>query len=328
MSDNATRNSASEELIDVVLPCYNAAEWIDEFVQGLLTHDNVNWRLIARDDGSKDGTLALLKGWQEKLGARMLLLDPDAPKNLGLIGNYDAVLAATTADWVLTADPDDVWLPARLPLTVAALKRVEAECGVNVPVAVCTDAMVVDGQLNPVAPSFWRWSKARPLATPSLPRMAMDSVALGSTMAVNRALLEKALPLPTGAAYQDWWMALVAVAFGRFVALPEVTIKYRRHGENATKDPLSVTLGKRLSRLSNAPAAVRARLDYLLRQAGRQAGTFATRYEATLDEANLAALKRLSALPDAPVLAKRLWILRHGLWFSSYTKNIGLLMFI
>ena len=213
----------------------------------------------------------------------MRLLDPDAPQNLGLIGNYDAVLSAATADWVLTADPDDVWLPARLPLTLAALKRTEAECGAGVPVAVCTDAMVVDGELNPVAGSFWRWSKAKPLTVPSLPRMAMDSIALGSTMAVNRALLEKALPLPDGAAYQDWWMALVAVAFGRFVALPEVTIKYRRHGENATKDPLSVTLGRRLAQVSGAVAAVRARLDYLLRQAGKQAGVFASRYEDTLD---------------------------------------------
>jgi glycosyltransferase involved in cell wall biosynthesis len=328
MFDKTIGKSTSEELIDVVLPCYNAAEWIDEFVEGLLPHDNVNWRLIARDDGSKDGTLALLRGWQERLGTRMLLLDPDAPKNLGLIGNYDAVLAAATAHWVMTADPDDVWLPTRLPLTLAALEKAEAECGADTPIAVCTDAMVVDSQLNPVAPSFWRWSKARPLATPRLPRMAMDSVALGSTMAVNRALLEKALPLPAGAAYQDWWMALVAVAFGRFIALPEVTIKYRRHGDNATKDPLSVTLGKRLARLSGAPAAVRARLDYLLRQAGKQAGTFAARYEDTLDEASLDALRRLSAIPDAPPLIKRLWILRHGLWFSSNTKNIGLLMFV
>ena len=49
----------------MVLPCYNAAEWIDEFIGGLLAHDKVNWRLITRDDGSEDGTLALLKGWQE-----------------------------------------------------------------------------------------------------------------------------------------------------------------------------------------------------------------------------------------------------------------------
>ena len=100
------------------------------------SHDNVNWRLIARDDGSPDGTLALLNDWQERLGARMILLDPDAPKNLGLIGNYDAVLAATTARWVLTADPDG-YMAARAPAANAGdteangggIRRARSGCG-------------------------------------------------------------------------------------------------------------------------------------------------------------------------------------------------------
>jgi glycosyltransferase involved in cell wall biosynthesis len=326
-SDQPDAFTDADEWVDVVLPCYNAAEWVDEFIGGLLPHDDVRWRLFARDDGSKDGTRALLKGWQERLGERMIVLDADGSENLGLVGNYNAVLAATSARWVLTADPDDVWLPTRLPLTLKTLRQAEAAFGIDVPIAVCTDAVVVDGQLAPVADSYWRWSKARPLTRPKLARMAMDSVALGSTMAVNRALLQRALPLPAGAAYQDWWLALVAVAFGRFVALPERTIKYRRHGANATKDPLSLSLLKDLSRFAGAPVAIRARLDYLLRQAARQARIFASRYEKSLPASDFAAMRDLGLLPDASVLAKRIWIVRHGLWFSSWFKNIGLFVF-
>ena len=43
----------------------------------------------------------------------------------------------------------------------------------------------------------------------------MDCAVLGSTMAMNRAVLRAALPMPVGAAYQDWYMALVTIAFGR-----------------------------------------------------------------------------------------------------------------
>jgi glycosyltransferase involved in cell wall biosynthesis len=326
MTQQATRSQIPQDPVDIVLGCYNSARWIDQFIESLQGQGAANWRLITRDDGSKDETQTVLKGWQERLGSRMLLLDPDSSQNLGMSRNYDALLSATTADWVMMADPDDVWLPHHLSLTLMALKQAEAKFGADVPICVCTDAIVVDGQLNSVADSFWRWSKVRPLAVPSLTRMSIESVALGTTMIINRALLNKALPLPD-ATNPDWWLALVGVAFGRFIALPEPSVKYRRHGENATNDPLSVALGKRLIGLSKTPAAVRGRLDFLLHQAGRLAAIFVRRYEDTLDAANVTALRRLSVLADAHPITKRLWIVQHGFWFSSIEKNIGLLMF-
>lgn len=319
-------SASPRDLVDVTVACYNSAQWIDGFIESLLAQSATNWRLIARDDGSEDGTLALLKGWQEKLGQRMLLLDPDSKKNLGMSGNGNALAFASTADWVLFGDPDDIWLSEHISLTVTALKNAEQEYGADVPICVCTDALVVDGQLNLVAESFWHWSKVKPLTTPSLNRMAIESVALGTTMIVNRALLRKALPFPLEA-NGDWWIALVAVVFGQFIALPERTIKYRRHGANATKDPLSIALGQRLLKLSEVPTSVKARLDYLLHQASRLAETFLKRYGDTLEETNITALRRLSALPNANPITKRLWIVRYGFWFSSLKKNIGLLMF-
>ena len=242
--------------------------------------DEVPWRLIVRDDGSTDNTLILLRKWKRELGDRMVLIDAEIPQKLGLMRNYDTVLAMSTAPWALTADPDDVWLSLRLPLRlVKTPKEAESEYGQDTPIAVCTDAMVVDNQLNIIAPSFWRWSMHKPQGKHTVSRTAMDSVALGSTMAFNRSLLRMALPLPKDAAYQDWWMTLVAVAFGRFIALPNITIKYRRHGENATTDPLSRSLARDISRMVHAPRAVRARVHYLINQAAKQAKAFLCRYE-------------------------------------------------
>ena len=92
--------------------------------------------------------------------------------------------------------------------------------------------------------------------------------------------------------YQDWWLALVAVAFGRFVALPEVTIKLsssrRKCYERPALGDARQTIG---AACRAAPAAMRARLDGVLsRQAGRQADAFVQRYEGVMEEADLAAL--------------------------------------
>lgn len=303
--------------VDIVLPCYNAGVWIDGFVNGLLRLDMPSWRLIARDDGSSDDTLSVLQRWRTELGDRMLLVDSSAG-NLGVIGNYNAVLASTSADWVLSADPDDVWLPNHVALVLEALRHE------HTPVAVATDAVVVNEDLSFVAPSFWRWSHNVPHARARLPRMSMESPALGSTMAVNRALLDMALPIAPDAAYQDWWLVLVATAFGKLITLSDATILYRRHEQSITRNPFAFSLTRALGRVSHA----RKRVDFLIRQAGKQAAAFADRYESHLDSKDVAALRALAALAGMNAAARRAAVIRHGLWFTWWLKNLGLLAFL
>jgi glycosyltransferase involved in cell wall biosynthesis len=314
--------------VDIAMPTYNSAAWIDECIESVAAQDFANWRLVARDDGSKDDTAARLAAWQKRLGPRMTILEDSGTRNLGVTGNYTAVLARTNTRWVMLADPDDVWLGGKITRTLAAMRESEAELGGRTPLLVCTDATVVDGERRLVAPSFWRWSRMNPAYVRQLSRVAMESVALGSTVMVNRALLERALPIAPGAPYQDWWMALVAAAFGRLRPLPETTILYRRHGVNETADPYGSTLGGAVRRMLSSPAAPRRRVQKLLRQASRQAASFVARYRAQLERRDLAALESLAELASLSLLGRRAAVLRHGLWFASPVKNAGLLALI
>ncbi len=199
----------------------------------------------------------------------MLLVDDEGSSpNLGIIGNYNKVLAATTSPWVLTADPDDRWLPNRVALTLGALRSAEAKFGNETPIAIGTDAEVVDSEGRVVAPSYWRWTRSFPSSRFSTRRTAMDSAALSSTMAVNRALLRETLPMPPGAVYQDWWMALAAVSFGQLVLLPDVTMRYMRHGANATKDPYTASLFGAFARHAVERASTHSAIDRTGRRTG------------------------------------------------------------
>ena len=311
--------------VDIAMPTYNCSAWLDSFVESLAAQDFTDWRLVARDDRSSDDTARRLAVWQARLGARMTILPDSGVCNLGLIGNYSAVLSATSAAWVMSADPDDVWLPGKITRTVAAMQQAEAALGASMPLAICTDAEVVDTVSRPVAPSFWRWSRMDPDRMNELSRAAMESVALGSTMMVNRALLDRALPIEKGAAYQDWWLALVAVAFGRVVALPEKTILYRRHEVNATADPFGESYFGAIRRTLRAPLAPRRRLEGLLAQAAAQARLFLSRYRTSLRNSEIGALEALGSLPSLGLAGRRLAVFRHGLWFASPLKNAGLL---
>lgn len=136
------------------MPAYNCAAWIDAFMGSLLAQNVEGWRLIVRDDKSQDNTGDELAKWQGELGKRMTVLPDSGKCNLGLIGNYTAVLTAATAPYVMSADPDDVWLPGKITRTMQAMRAAEATSGAGPPVAICTDAAVVDGNSRPIAPSL------------------------------------------------------------------------------------------------------------------------------------------------------------------------------
>jgi glycosyltransferase involved in cell wall biosynthesis len=314
--------------VEIAMPAYNCAPWLDDFMHSLLDQDFAAWRLLARDDRSSDDTNHRLLGWQSRLGRRMAVLPDSGVRNLGVIGNYNAVFAATSARWVMSADPDDVWLPGKISRTLAAMRQAEDSLAADTPVAICTDAQVVDGDRRPLAPSFWRWSHMNPSLMRKPRRVAMESVALGSTMMVNRALLDVALPIESQAAYQDWWLALVAAAFGHVGTLDATTILYRRHGCNATSDPYGHTLFGVLRRTLASPGAPRRRLEKVLAPAAVQAAAFVTRYGARLNGRDAAALRSLAKLPTLGPIQRRLAVLRHGLWFASASKNVALFVLV
>lgn len=252
----------------------------------------------------------------------MLLVD-DSFGNLGMIGNCDAVLSHTTAPWVMLADPDDVYLPGKISETFKAMRTAEQSLPEGTPIAVCTDANVVDGALRPIVPSYWHWSRQDSKMLDVFHRMIVESPALNSTMMVNRTLLDLALPT-AGARYPDWWLALVACAFGRVVGLPKSTILYRRHSENDTLEPLTATLPSAVRRFKDA----RARVAKLVSEYAQQAAAFNERYGGKLSESERSALQAAKDILSQGFWARRMIVIRHKLWFASSLKNIGLLLLL
>jgi glycosyltransferase involved in cell wall biosynthesis len=314
--------------IDIAIPAYNCAAWLDDLIESILQQDVNNWRIVARDDASTDGTAARLAAWKQRLGERMMIVDGSERRNLGPVGNYNAILSATTSNWIMLADSDDVWRPGKVALTLQAMRAAEATHGTATPVLVFTDAEVVDEQLQPVAESYWRWSRANLAAANVFHRLVVDCPAISSTMMVNRALIALALPMPGAVWSQDWWAMMVAAAFGQIVTLDERTILYRRHSANDSLEPYAATTKGMVHRLLAAPSSARKKVRRLIDQIASQAGAFAERFHRELTASDLAALKAASRLPYVGGIQRRWSVVRHGLWFGSLPKNVGLMLLL
>src|SRR5690349_16734376 len=103
--------------VEIAIPAYNAGAYIDDLLESILLQNFAGWRVVARDDASTDGTLEKLRKWSVALGERMILVE-DHLGNLGMVGNYDALLRACSARWMMLADADDVWLPGKMKATI------------------------------------------------------------------------------------------------------------------------------------------------------------------------------------------------------------------
>ena len=314
--------------IDIAIPAYNCEAWLDDLIESILQQDGNNWRIVTRDDASTDGTCARLATWKQRLGERMMIVDGSDRQNLGPVGNYNAILSATTSRWIMLADSDDVWRPGKLALTLQSMRTAEATHGSATPVLVFTDAEVVDEQLKPVAESYWRWSRANLVTANVFHRLVVDCPAISSTMMVNRALIDLALPMTNAVWSQDWWAMMVAAAFGQIVKLDDRTILYRRHSANDSLEPYAATTKDMAHRFLTAPGGARKKLERLIDQIAPQSGAFAERFHDELSASDLAALKAASQLLCVGGMQRRWSVVRHGLWFGSLPKNVGLMLLL
>ncbi len=216
-------------VIEVVLPTYNGAAYLAEQVASIHRQTLRPQRLLVRDDGSTDGTLELIRRLEQRYGDWLRVLSADG--NLGCIGNVNRLLAATTAPYVALADQDDVWLSHKLERSLELLQGLEATCGAELPLLVHSDLELIDeAGVSLHTTYFQRQHLDADRVAPA--DLAISNVVTGCTVLCNRALLSQALPIPKRALMHDWWLALVASAFGRVESLADVSVRYRQHSSN------------------------------------------------------------------------------------------------
>ena len=214
--------------IDVAMATYNGGRYLPAMLASMVEQHHPGLRLVVCDDGSSDGTVEFLETFDG------LPVDVTRnPSNLGARDNFSRALGLTTAPYVMLADQDDVWMPDKVSLMLRRMKEIEDEAGAATPILVFSDLHIVDTDLNLLLPSFYEGTfKSRDAST--LGDFAISNHVPGCVIMVNRALLDRALPVPSIAHMHDWWLCLVAAAIGRVGHVDQPLIQFRRHGANET----------------------------------------------------------------------------------------------
>lgn len=312
--------------VDILLATYNGERFLSEQLESIFSQTFRDWRLIVRDDGSTDATTHMLCELESKNPARVKVL-PMNEAAQGACDNFSALLRHAAAPYIMFCDQDDVWLPDKIEVTMSAMKSLERQHGVDVPLLVHTDLKVVDEELNVLGDSLWAYQQTSPKHT-SLNRLLMQNNATGCTIMINSALRELAQPIPKEARMHDWWLILVAGTFGKIGYVSEATILYRQHGRNDS-GAMHWNAWHEIRGFFNKQhrAHAVARRNAIVANLQQQAKVFLERFRSRLGPNERQMLVVFSGLSEQSFFARRYYILKYRFLYANFIANIGMLLF-
>lgn len=209
----------------VLLCSYNGSQYIRQQIDSIINQTETEWTVFVSDDGSTDGTLDILKYYQEKLGRERFVII-DGPGK-GFAWNFISLLekCGDAFDYYAFSDQDDEWMPDKLSRSISVLSGYKH----NVPSVYCGRTSLVDenGHHLGESPLF-----SKP---PSFKNALIQSIAGGNTMILNRAgrnIINKT-PIDVRIISHDWWIYIVITAIGGNIFYdPKPSINYRQHTNN------------------------------------------------------------------------------------------------
>ena len=98
------------EKISVIVPVYNAEQWLREALESLQAQTYADFEAIMVDDGSTDGSGAICRAFHEADPRFRLISQPNA----GLSAARNAGLDSAKGDWISFLDADDALPPDAL----------------------------------------------------------------------------------------------------------------------------------------------------------------------------------------------------------------------
>lgn len=217
-----------ESTVFVLLSTYNGEKYLKEQLDSLFCQKGCQVQLLIRDDGSTDATKEIIRQYQNGLFRdRILLLEEG--KNIGVIQSFFWLMHKAEElpyGYYALADQDDIWMPDKLLAALLALKSKEAGRGA----CLYTCALQPVDENGKELQAGIRYPKMRPAFGNAL----VENICTGCTCVMNRdMLLLLSGKTPKFTVMHDFWLYLLASAFGKIIYDKTPHVLYRQHGNNS-----------------------------------------------------------------------------------------------
>lgn len=232
--------SGAEMQFSVAMCTYNGAKYLTEQLQSLATQQRLPDELVICDDGSTDGTIAILEQFAANPPFPVRLFRN--PVNLGFSRNFAQAITLCYGDVIALADQDDAWYPEKLQRLELIF---EQQPGIE---GVFSDGQIIDDASRPVGRTLWQSflfgasDRRRFSSGHAVDALLRRNVVTGMALVVRRSVFDLFPGMPSSWMHDGWLALLIAIRSGLY-ACPERLVGYRVHHEQQAGTP-PTTAGK------------------------------------------------------------------------------------
>lgn len=204
-------------MITVLLSAYNGEKYIREQLNSILAQEEVECKVLVRDDGSSDRTKEILEEYSA-MGVSWY-----SGKNIGWAKSFmDLVRTASESDYYAFSDQDDVWFSNKLSAGISLLES-KPDSGPKLYFCnqFCWRNGEIVGKVHSIEPSFNKYD------------CMVKNPTFGCTMVFNKALMDIVRNnFPVYLTSHDYFFYQVAMTVGEVYYDHEAYMKYRLHDNN------------------------------------------------------------------------------------------------
>lgn len=128
-------------LVSILIPCYNAEQWIGQAIDSALNQTYDNFEVIVIDDGSTDRSLEIIKSYGEHITWH-------TSKNCGGNATRNKLLKLSKGQWLQYLDADDYLLPGKIKRQIKFLTQNLGTDIVYSPIILQHHNYIVEATLN------------------------------------------------------------------------------------------------------------------------------------------------------------------------------------
>jgi glycosyltransferase involved in cell wall biosynthesis len=207
-------------LVDINVAVYNQASFLKQTLDSILAQKtNFNFRLLVGDDCSTDGSMDILKEYEQKYKNVNVIYQPI---NLGIgkgESNGKVILKKSTAKYLALTDGDDYWTdPLKLQKQVNFLE--------NNPSYAITHHRVNLLRDNEIKPDYLNY---RTPGTTTISDLAQGNYIRLLSGVFRNFFIDPAFKFSIGEVTGDYYLFMIMASRGKIKYFPEVMGVYRMH---------------------------------------------------------------------------------------------------